>query len=161
MARIAVCRRGCADKRDTVCNSLRGAVVSLLLPVLVACNGMDDRSAPHRLGGSVGDGPVVDAWIDVITVKGRRVASGTGDEHARYEITLPEDVKYPVLLRATGGTDLVTGRPLDFGLLTVVFDASQPTANITPFSTVAILAAQCMEGGLTPPNLARAWMTPF
>ena len=125
---------------------------------MTACGGGAERTTQEaRLGGSVGDGPIIDARIEVLSVHGDLLALGTGDDLARYELRLPNDLPYPMLIRATGGIDLVSGTDADFELLAVAFDSAQTTANVTPFSTLAVRAAQCIPGGLTSENLDRAW----
>lgn len=114
-------------------------------------------TAPVSVSGSVGDGPVVGADLVVTDANGQVLDRSTSDELASYALDLPGDTALPVLVEATGGVDLVTGRALDFTLLGAVLETGEVTVNISPLTTVAVRAAQCMAGGLTRDNLTLAW----
>lgn len=129
--------------------------------LLAACSGSSssDRptSDPIDIAGSVGDGPVVGAEIRVTDATGRLLEQHTSDATAGYRLTVPPGAKLPVLVTAAGGTDLVTGRALDFTLVGAVLDRGATTVNLSPHSTVAVRAAQCSPEGLTADSLAAAW----
>jgi len=110
---------------------------------------------PLVVSGSVGDGPVVGATLEFVAADGREQQSES-TETADYRQELSAD-GLPVLIVATGGTDLVTGRPLDFPLLAAVLSASSTTVNVSPLTTLAVRAAQCSAAGLTATGLQAAW----
>ncbi len=129
--------------------------------LLAACSGSSSSDRPTDnpidIGGSVGDGPVVGAEIRVTDATGRLLEQHTSDATAGYRLTVPPGAKLPVLVTAAGGTDLVTGRALDFTLVGAVLDRNATTVNLSPHSTVAVRAAQCSPQGLTAGSLAEAW----
>jgi hypothetical protein len=134
-------------------------ILSCLLAVS-ACSGAletsDDEGSLLRLTGSVGDGPVVNAIIRVYDANGVMLEEGVSDDSASYRLTLPSDATLPVTVIATGGTDLVTGRPLDFPLYAAATRSGALTVNLTPLSAVAVRASQCL-GGVSDANLDHAW----
>ena len=107
-----------AHSRNTFVN-----LASLILAsfVLSGClekqeNGFADSIGdPITLTGSVGDGPIVNADMRVLGNSGDVLASFLSDSAANYSVTF--DVAggdFPLILDATGGTDLVTGLGPDF-----------------------------------------------
>jgi hypothetical protein len=113
------------------------------------------------LTGSVGDGPVIGANIQLRDRSGNLMAEMQSDAKAAYNITvatMSED--FPLLLEATGGTDLVTNRAPDFKLTGAAFNTgSQSVANLSPFSTFAVALTKYMSGGTTTSNLENAQET--
>jgi hypothetical protein len=113
------------------------------------------------LTGSVGDGPVIGANIQLRDRSGNLMAEMQSDAKAAYNITvatMSED--FPLLLEATGGTDLVTNRAPDFKLTGAAFNTgSQSVANLSPFSTFAVALTKYMSGGTTASNLENAQET--
>ena len=110
------------------------------------------------LRGSVGDGPVVGAQLTVTASSGETLQNAVSDQQAGYNIQFKTKGKYyPLLIAATGGTDLVTNRAPDFALTSM---ATQPggkaVTNLNPFTTLAIAVAKQMSGGLTDTNVANA-----
>src|SRR5690606_6261957 len=85
--------------------------------------------APVSVTGSVGDGPVVGAQIRVVDAAGKVISESTSDEHANYQLELAAGTALPVLITATGGTDLVTGREVDFALVGAALATGPVTAN--------------------------------
>ena len=64
---------------------------------------------------------------------------------------------FPLLLEATGGTDLVTNLPPDFVLKSSALEpGNRVTANLNPFTTVARATAEQMGDGPTSGNLRTA-----
>ncbi len=108
------------------------------------------------LEGSVGDGPIVGGVVAVSTLEGDLIASTISDDQAGYRIELPEDTTFPVLVSATGGTDVVSGAPPSFALHSVVLNSDTQTANLNPFTTLMVRTAQAMPGGLNAENLGKA-----
>jgi len=117
--------------------------------------------ADLELSGSVGDGPVTGANVRVVSKDGKILAEFLSDASANYNIMLEMRSKYyPLTVKATGGTDLVTNRPPDFALTGAVFESGNSSVvNINPFSTVAVALARELSGGLTAANLDSAERT--
>ncbi|MEM8768218.1 MAG: hypothetical protein AAGE43_12280 [Pseudomonadota bacterium] len=128
--------------------------------MLAACSGSSSRNYTESEGlvltGSVGDGPIVGADLTIEDAVGDVIFTATSDETASYSVEIPDGTFLPVLLKVTGGTDLVTNRPADFELLGVAFESGPVTLNASPYTTLAVRAAQCL-GELNPDNLALAW----
>ena len=122
-------------------------LVSLLLlaMALAACSGGSSSTssedsppsppppAQFTIQGSVGDGPIVGATIEVRDANGQLIAQTTSDSTADYTIDLPADTALPVRVQAIGGTDLVTGRAPDFTLEAAVLGTNSQTINVSPF----------------------------
>ena len=125
--------------------------------------GADDLAADIdvTLDGSVGDGPVVSADIVVRTNAGAVLQNVIGSQLAGYNVTLKTKGKhFPLFLEATGGTDLVTNLPPDFALRSAALAAgSRATANLNPFTTLALATAGQMSGGPTSANVRTALAT--
>ena len=115
--------------------------------------------AGTTITGSVGDGPVTDARITATDRDGKVIGNATSDGQARFTLALPADARYPVTVKSSGGTDIVTSHAPDFDLQSIVNDASQSSANITPITTLIVRAANCRAGGLTAANLNAARQT--
>lgn len=103
-------------------------------------------SSPTSISGSVGDGPVVNATVKFFDANGLEIGEAISNGFAKYEFELPANTQLPVTIRATGGMDLVTGRTLDFELVSFVNDADQSTVNISPITTLEFHAANCLNG---------------
>ncbi len=135
----------------------------LLAVLLAGCSGTSEpnRVEAINLSGSVGDGPAVGAEITVTDADGEVIEQQTSDAEASYQISLPEGLALPVRITAAGGTDLVTGRELDFTLVGAALEDGEITVNLTPLGTLAVLAAECSADGLTGESLDRAWQQVF
>jgi len=151
-------------------------LVTLLAVQLAACGGgggsgggtvgtVSSASTPLAQGdainvvikGSVGDGPVTGAKVEVWSSGGQLLGSMTSDSTASFRSTLKLKGKdYPLLLKVRGGVDLVTGTAPDFQMLSVMLGPSDKQVNITPFSTLIVLAAGRLPGGLNAGNVATA-----
>ncbi len=120
----------------------------------------DDQSSSeedtYRIGGSIGDGPIVGADIEVQDANGDVIASATSDEQADYAIYIPENTPLPIKVRVTGGIDLVTNRAADFELLAIVHSTGIQTVNVSPLTTLAVKTAEC-RGALTVDGMNDAW----
>jgi hypothetical protein len=110
------------------------------------------------VSGSVGDGPVINASITIRKKNGEELASFKSDAGAAYDVALSVSERhFPLLIDATGGTDLVTNMPPDFVLKSAVLSAQDSiTANVNPFSTIAYELAKDLNGGITRDNLLAA-----
>src|SRR5688572_567008 len=118
----------------------------------------DDPDIDVEVAGSVGDGPVTNAAIKVQASSGALLQNVVGSQLAGYNVTLKTKGKYfPLLLEATGGTDLVTNLPPDFVLKSSALEPrSRVTANLNPFTTLARATAEQMSGGATSANMRTA-----
>ena len=140
--------------------------VSILLGfALQGCGGDEEEDAATAeadvdvaLDGSVGDGPVANAQIAVLTNAGLSLENVVGSQLAGYNVTLKTKGKYyPLSIEATGGTDLVTNLPPDFVLRSTALEPrSRITANLNPFTTLALATAAQMSGGATATNVRTA-----
>ena len=110
------------------------------------------------ISGSVGDGPTVNASIRVRSSSGKQLAEYSSDSTGSYRIEVNvTDRQFPLLIDATGGTDIVTNARPDFVLSGAVLSSRDSvTANLNPFSTFAVEIAKDMNGGLTSANLRAA-----
>lgn len=166
-------------KRSTVAKHGNGWILAVLMAVAVSgCSGGGSSgasdsttgaagsaadsvgstaTAPVSVSGSVGDGPVVGATLEVVDGSGEVLRSVVSSDTADYRLELPVGTQLPVLVRATGGTDLVTGGPLDFPLVGAVLATGKVTVNISPLTTLAVEAARCSVEGLSEAGLDGAW----
>ena len=112
----------------------------------------------RELSGSVGDGPVVNADMRVMSRSGELMAEFQSDTQGGYNVTIrARDSQYPLTLDATGGTDLVTGLAPDFVLRGAAWSSSdRVVANVNPFSTFAFEIARDLDGGLSGDNFQTA-----
>jgi len=119
-------------------------------------------NAPPTTGvvvsGSVGDGPVVGANIDIRDAAGNLMAQMQSDANASYNISISAvSGDFPLALEASGGSDLVTNQAPDFMLKGAAFDSgAQTVANLSPFSTFAVMLTEYLAGGATANNLENA-----
>ncbi|MCR9277830.1 MAG: thrombospondin type 3 repeat-containing protein [Pseudomonadaceae bacterium] len=147
-------------------SSVRSHLALLSIGLLLsACSGgstisssgdLQGGSSGTVVAGSVGDGPVIGATVTVYDANGVVLAEGTSDGLANYEIEVPEGAAFPVSVRATGGTDLVTGRAPDFDMEAVALFAGVQTVNVSPLTTIAVKAAECSRGGVSASTLQDA-----
>jgi hypothetical protein len=125
--------------------------------------GADDPDADIDvwIDGSVGDGPVMNARITVRTSAGTVLQNVVGSQLAGYNVTLKTKGKhFPLFIEATGGTDLVTNLPPEFVLRSAALAArNKATANLNPFTTLALATAAEMSGGPTAANIRTALAT--
>jgi Putative Ig domain len=162
-----------------ISNFGQSRVIKFLLPVilvgqLVACGGGGgggsagdtgsgsvasgaDIPSSVSLSGSVGDGPIVGATVSIYSAKGQLLNSVMSDASASYNLDVRAKGRdYPLLLKVTGGTDLVTGNAPDFQLLSVAVSPSVKSVNINPLSSLAVMMAQSMAGGVNATNVSSA-----
>jgi hypothetical protein len=125
----------------------------------VAAGGADpDADIDVIVDGSVGDGPVANAQMTVSTSAGTLLQNVVSSQLAGYNVTLKTKGRFfPLFIQATGGTDLVTNLPPDFALRsTALVPGNRTTANLNPFTTLALATAEQMSGGLTTTNIRTA-----
>ena len=114
--------------------------------------------ADYQVEGSVGDGPVSGSQVVVSSSSGSVLQTVTGSQLAGYSVTLKTRGKYfPLFLNSTGGTDMITNLPPDFKLRSSAPDPrAKVTANINPFTTLALATAEQMGGGMNSTNIKTA-----
>ena len=161
-----------------MCNqAVRSRVMKFLLSIilvgqLVACGGgggsggggggsdaasSGDIATSVSLSGSVGDGPIIGATVEIYSARGKLLSSVMSDASASYQLNVRARRRdYPLLLKVTGGTDLVTGDVPDFQLLSVAVSSSEKSVNINPFSTLVVKMAQSMRRGVNAHNVSAA-----
>jgi hypothetical protein len=153
---------GKAASRATI---LITAINTLIVSACSSGGGSDYDSAwvgdienDISVSGSVGDGPTVDASVTIRKNNGEEIISFKSDASASYSVDFAVSERhFPLLIDATGGTDIVTGLAPDFVLRSAVLSPSgRATANVNPFSTVAYELAKDLNGGLTRENLLAA-----
>ena len=142
------------------------AISILTLSLLAACGGAKDADTPQNddpvsmvLSGSVGDGPIVGATITLEDANGSVQEIAGSDDAATYQADLQlREGQYPLIIKAEGGTDLVTNTSPDFTLYSVVLNSSsqERISNINPHSTLITKTAQNLAGGITTENLSSA-----
>jgi len=147
---------------------------ALTLSLLAACGGggdsdsstpsdnnNDDETVIMELSGSVGDGPITGATVTFEGANGNNEDPATSDGNATYQTSLTlSESQFPLIIKATGGLDLVTQGAPDFTLYSVVVDSSQQRiSNINPHSTLITRTAQNLAGGINSENLASAQET--
>lgn len=103
-----------------------------------------------------GQHTVSGATITLNAVDGTELATANSDANARYTAMVTDQASYPYIITATSGTDLVSGITPDFPLISVITGPDVETANINIFTTLMVIAAQAMPGGLTAANLEQA-----
>lgn len=117
-----------------------------------------DTTTDNRITGSVGDGPIANASMQILKNDGAVLAEFESDASADYDVTIrTKGSNYPLTIEARGGTDLVTNLPPDMTMFGVVAKAGKNTvANVNPFSTMAAEIARNMPDGLTAKNYEAA-----
>jgi hypothetical protein len=115
-------------------------------------------SSDHELTGSVGDGPVVGAAMQVLTRDGALLMEFESGPSAGYEITVRTKGKhYPLHVHARHGVDLVTNIAPDFELTGIVPEpGKRSVANVNPYSTLVFKLAGGLPGGLNKENVQYA-----
>jgi hypothetical protein len=117
-----------------------------------------DIESSVNVSGSVGDGPAINASVTIRKKSGEEIVTVTSDATGNYDIDFSiSERHFPLLIDATGGTDIVTNAAPDFVLRGAVLSRhDKVTANINPFSTLAYEIAVDLNGGLTRENLLAA-----
>ena len=119
---------------------------------------VSDFDTNITLNGSVGDGPTINSDIVVLDTDGNQLAALKSDSTGAYRIDMNvSTADLPLLVRATGGTDIVTNTTPDFplqGALSVI--RNNNVVNLNPFSTFAVEIARDLNGGISKQSLATA-----
>ena len=116
-------------------------------------SGGNTANSNTTINGSGGDGPVVGASVVVTDANGATVvttpANPVTDATAHYSFSVPSNTATPVVITLTGGTDSVTGKALDFPLMSAVTSlppSGAITGNANPLSTLAVETALLKNG---------------
>ena len=136
---------------------------------LVACGGGGGNSTSSGSGtdtalanaveitGSVGDGPIIGATVEVYSADGELLDTMLTDSRSSYTKRIKAKGKdFPLTIKATGGTDLVTGAAPDFELYSVMMSPSQKIVNLNPYTLFVVKIARDMPGGINDSNLEAA-----
>jgi len=117
-----------------------------------------DIETSVNVTGSVGDGPAANAAVTIRKNSGDEIATVRSNGNGSFSADLKVSERhFPLLIDATGGTDIVTGGAPDFVLRGAVLSARETvTANVNPFSTFAYHIAMDLNGGMTRENLLAA-----
>jgi hypothetical protein len=120
-----------------------------------------DALTDVELSGSVGDGPLVGAQLTIFSSSGEVLSTGTSDQSAGYTVQLKTKGKYyPLVIDATGGTDIVTNLAPTFPLESAATaPRNKVIANLNPFTTLAISTARQMGGALNSNDIDSALST--
>ncbi len=150
-----------SSTRQTL-TSCRVGLVAIVILVLTACSnggssGPTQASAPLAIAGSVGDGPVANADLTFEDSNGQVIGTTTSDAAAKYAFEIPAGTNLPVVIRASGGTDMVSGRELDFELVAVANTNADSTVNLTPQTTLTVATARCLDNDLSTQGLKQTW----
>ena len=126
----------------------------------VGSSGTAEIARAVIIRGSVGDGPVTGATITVYAENGDELGTMTSDNTASFRSSIKAKGRdYPLLIKATGGFDLVTGTKPAFEMLSVMLRPSDKQQNINPFTTLIVKTAQYLPGGLNANNVIKATAT--
>jgi hypothetical protein len=145
---------------------VRAGVLACLCAGTIGMTGCDGGHDPSSdivrnaqdvvITGFIVDGPVVGTTIDVISNDGATVSQALGAT-ATFSALVPANTVYPVRLRVSGGTDLVTGRAPDFVLEALISRPDQIVANLSPFSTLVTRIAGCAGAPIKQAGYLRIW----
>jgi len=136
-------------------HKLKNAALAAALAVTLAGCGSGGAIPSSQLSGSAGDGPLNGATITVYDATGA-VVSHLGDKvtgaGGAYSVTVPADTAAPVVIKFSGGTDIVSGAAPEFDLETTAATltaSTDQTANANPLSTLAVQTARALAGTST------------
>ncbi len=146
---------------------IRSGVLACLCAGTIGMTGCDGGRDPSGdmvrntqdvvITGVIVDGPVVGATIDVISNDGATVSQARGGSTATFSALVPANTAYPITLRVSDGTDLVTGRAPDFALEALISRPDQMVANLSPFSTLVRRIATCADTPIKHDRYLRIW----
>ena len=142
---------------------------AVIFSQLVACGGGDGNSTSSGNGtetalanavevtGSVGDGPIIGATVEVYSADGELLDTALTDSRSSYTKKIRAKGKdFPLTIKATGGTDLVTGAAPDFDLYSLMMSPSQKIVNLNPYTMFVMKIAVDMPGGINDGNVEAA-----
>ena len=136
---------------------------------LIACGGGDGNSTSSGNGtetalanaveitGSVGDGPIIGATVEVYSADGVLLDTTLTDSRSSYTKKIKAKGRdFPLTIKATSGTDLVTGAAPDFDLYSLMMSPSQKIVNLNPYTMFVMKIATDMPGGINDGNVESA-----
>jgi hypothetical protein len=153
--------------RKVIHTVLSALAFSALLFVTTGCNvGTRDSGSPLlastdmvdvRAMGSVGDGPIANARIEIRSASGQLLATSKSSPTADYDVSFRTQGRhYPLRVTADQGTDLVTNITPDFALVSGIISPSvNSVINLNPYTTLVFLTAE-KSGGINSTNIAAA-----
>ena len=105
----------------------------------------DDEPAHGTLAfsGFVIDGPVSGADVRVRDANGQELAQTKSDADARFDVAIPEDAQFPLLITATGGVNVTTAADPGFPITGFITEASQRQVVLSSLSTLVVAGANC------------------
>jgi len=137
----------------------RTLLLALIIPFLGACSSDSGETeqpatpvtttttttpvvATERQSGLAVDGPLSGATVIILEADGDQLTTSTTDAAGRFTLEIPTNALYPLTVRVTGGTDIVTNAPATIQLAGIIEAADLPMM-LTPFSTLAVRHAEC------------------
>ena len=112
----------------------------------------------NHVVGSVGDGPVAGASMEILAGDGSVLEEFVSDSYADYDaLVKTKGENYPLTIEARNGTDLVTNLAPELTLTGCIANPGNNTrVNVNLFSTLALEIARDMPGGITKSNCVSA-----
>ncbi|MBF0347739.1 MAG: hypothetical protein HQL81_08720, partial [Magnetococcales bacterium] len=132
------------------------AMVALVAPLWMTASGCgggggggsgSSSSSSTTVSGAVIDGPVSGGTVIIKDSNGNTVATGVTGSDGKYSLAIPAGSSFPLQVTTTGGTDLVTEEAA-VSMDSLIMDATQTTANVTPMTSVVYQTAVANAGGL-------------
>ena len=90
--------------------------------------------ATQPVSGLAVDGPLSGATVVIQEADGDQVGTATTESTGRFNIEIPANALYPLTVRITGGTDIVTNAPATIQLAGIVETADTPHVGDTVFN---------------------------
>ncbi len=145
------------------CKTIFLGLLSVSMILLTACDVIVTDSFENTLvenvvtiSGSVGDGPIVGAKVFARDSSGIVIGVGSSDEYANYQVTVPRQSNFPLVISSTGGIDTVSLDVPSFDLYSIIESSQNITVNINPYSTFITKIAENMPYSFTRLNVAIA-----
>ncbi|MBF0109462.1 MAG: hypothetical protein HQL76_09820 [Magnetococcales bacterium] len=132
----------------------KAALAAWALPLWIAASGCgggggssDSAASSTSLSGTVIDGPVTGSTVTLYDANNKVIGTATSGTDAKFSIPIPAGTTFPLRVATSGGTDQVTGET-PMAMDSLVTDATQTTANVTPITSVVYQAAVANAGSL-------------
>ncbi|MBF0603080.1 MAG: hypothetical protein HQL07_05235 [Nitrospirae bacterium] len=144
----------------------KAVITALLLPLWIyvsGCGGASNSgggsgSSSTTVSGVVIDGPVTSSIVTFTDGNGKFIIAAKTGADAQYSISIPIGTSFPLHVSTSGGTDRVS-EEAPAAMDSLVADASQTTANVTPMTSLVYRAVVANAGNLdkvTAPMIATA-----
>ncbi len=98
--------------------------------------------ATESQSGIAIDGPLSGATVVILEADGDQIGTATTESTGRFNLEVPVNALYPLTVRITGGTDIVTNSAATIQLAGIV-EAEDTPMVVTLFSTLAVRHAEC------------------